>query len=144
MTKAYVIIMGWGEYSDRGTKPVRVYLNRATAEETMGELENLEKKYAPDDPDKTVSKEVSEMAEKEYAAMGFEAGPYYDWELAEAELDAGEVLRASEKIEAKAIAVISEVNRDAEYDAEHCCGTSLAARIIEALKRAGMIVDRHS
>lgn len=88
MSKAYIIIKGWGAYSDRGTTPVRVYLDRTKAEETMVKLEAIEKKYAPKEFYGTVGPEVSKIAEEEYAAIGFEAGPYDDWELAEAEIDA--------------------------------------------------------
>jgi hypothetical protein len=95
MAKCYIIIRGWGEYSDRGTTPVRVYLDRAQAEEMMAKLEAVESKRSSlaglkfsDYP--AARETLAPQMKAEYEALGFDADIYDDWELAEAELDTHE------------------------------------------------------
>lgn len=83
----YIIIKGWGEYSDRSTHPARVYTDRELAEQTMAKLEAIQKKYEPKSIYAAPEPGVKAAAVKEYAELGFEADCYDDWELAEAELD---------------------------------------------------------
>jgi hypothetical protein len=87
MEKVYVIIKGWGAYSDRCTQPARVYLDRNLAEQTMAKLEAVQKKYEPHPFYAEPKPGAKEAAVKEYADLGFEADCYDDWELAETELD---------------------------------------------------------
>lgn len=97
--KCYVIIRGWGEYSDRGREITKVYLSKEKAQAVMAALEKIE-----NDCNALVEQEVRKLpgqsgfeaawkyrneimpkVAKQYAALGFEAGSNDDWELAEAE-----------------------------------------------------------
>lgn len=93
MKKAYIIIRGWGEYSDRGTTPAKVYLDRTKAEAVMAKLEAIDLEFTnkrklienkPGYFEKV--KELKPEAVAAYAAIGFDADQHDDWELAEAEL----------------------------------------------------------
>ncbi len=105
MVKAYVIIMGSGEYSSRETEPVRVYLSSEKAKKIMGKLESIERKYndlchqehAKGAPQRAMgitryfshelAGKLNPEITKEYAKLGFDASIYDDWKLAEAEFD---------------------------------------------------------
>ena len=93
MRKAFIIIKGWGSYSDRGTEPVRVYLDEGRAIKIMEQLENIQGKYEAlikpytSSFDDEVAKRLAPEIKTEYAALGFDATWEDDWELAEAELD---------------------------------------------------------
>ncbi len=89
--KAYIIIKGWGEYSERGTEPAKVYLDQAAAQETMKKLSEIEFRYRAQigkHPNINYDKrhQLDPSCTAEYQALGFEASIYDDWELAEAEL----------------------------------------------------------
>lgn len=94
MAKAYVIIRGWGEYSDRGTTPAKVYLDRAKAEAAMAALDTVYRRFVAAREQiagksgyfEKVKAMIPESAAA-YAALGFEADLNDDWELAEADLD---------------------------------------------------------
>lgn len=96
--KAWVIIAGVGEYSDRCTSPSKVYLDQARAQDDMRKLKAIFEKYHA----LTTIKHTNQMgiiyrtdydAERrlaadiaaEYAAIGYDA-TWEDWELAEADL----------------------------------------------------------
>ena len=94
MAKAWIIIKGWGSYSDRGTRPVRVYLNYERAKADMTKLDAIYKKYQPiilppgrfiEDFDAV--KKLTPQIKAEYEAAGFKAEWNNDWELEEADLD---------------------------------------------------------
>lgn len=91
MTKAYIIIRGSGAYSDRSTTPVRVYLDKQKAQETMAKLKAIESWHSTKDSSHYMNYELAQKKNPavtaEYLAIGFEATVWDDWELAEADLD---------------------------------------------------------
>lgn len=97
MTKAYVIIAGSGEYSDRCTWPVRIYLNKERAEQEMAKLDALYNKYdglkrkardskLPHGETYAMWCDYDKAAREEYEALGYEGFDSEDWGLSEADL----------------------------------------------------------
>ena len=93
MAKAWIIIKGWGAYLDRGTTPVRVYLNYERAKADMTKLDAIYKKYQPIIwpsgrffEDSNAVEKFAPQISAEYEAAGFDAEWSHDWELAEADL----------------------------------------------------------
>lgn len=93
MPKCYIIIRGWGEYSDRGIELQKVYLDKIKAQKIMAALEEIEERTnkivnaVSGIPIKRFEyrNTIAAKVRAEYAAIGFEAGPYDDWQLEEAE-----------------------------------------------------------
>ncbi len=91
--KAYVIVRGIGEYSDRCETPVRVFLNEARAQSVMSYLEKIEARYSGfakwwnSGPEPVYPYKAKEECRKAYEAMGFDAWFEHDWELCEVDLE---------------------------------------------------------
>lgn len=88
MTKVYIIIQGEGAYSDRIEEPVKVYRDKATAEQVFASLDTISRQVKRDDwqfPSTDNDKKLVERVKQQYTALGFEASWEHDWELAEAE-----------------------------------------------------------
>ncbi len=98
MSRAYILIEGLGDYSDRLMKPVRVYLDRAKAEVVMTSLDEIYNRWKKRSMELNSSNyywnPTSEAFKHEraetiaaYALLGFEGiDPDADWELIETEL----------------------------------------------------------
>lgn len=99
MNKAYIIMAGTGEYSERWTWPAKVFLCKNAAVQMMTELESIERKYSKilagiESWNARRDEEVrlAPLAVAEYATLGFhqDDGHYYglhvDWRLEEAGL----------------------------------------------------------
>lgn len=89
----YILIAGTGEYSDRTTWPVRVYTDKAKAEEMLKKLHDLNMGYeangdTPYYKRKGIDPIPKEQVKAGYAEMGFpDISVDVDWELAEAPMD---------------------------------------------------------
>ncbi len=90
--KAYVIVKGSGEYSERCEKPVKVYLDKDKVQTVMVQLEALRSRYLVfNDWWRSAGAkypyDIKEESSQAYATMGFDAWFEHDWELCEVDLE---------------------------------------------------------
>lgn len=95
MVKCYILMAGEGEYEDRVTWPVLVFLDRDKAIDTLKKCESISMRYE----NKTQNTVYRKMITKEYRALGIDESKkdqsgnlisiFTDWDLEEAHLDDG-------------------------------------------------------